>query len=288
VAEKAKVNTAAAAQASTPSPRSCFVVGPIGKAGSEARLRSDQLLRHLIAPVLKELGFAAPVRADQMSEPGRITRQIIERIMEDDLVIADLSDSNPNVYYELALRHGMSKPFIQLMATKEPLPFDIADQRTIFLNHRDLDSVADAREELDRQIRAVVEGQASVDSPFTFALDVRQLRETGDAGDRTTLEILALVQELAQKPQPSKKPAYTGADITSLQTFIDRLVEDGKVSMSDLESLNGFGNSQPHKQWVASMLAKSDPWSNHARKTAASSPAFGSANSAPWPDEPPF
>src|SRR5262245_11905826 len=45
----------------------------------------------------------SPVRADQIAEPGIITRQVIKHIFEDALVVGDLSERNPNVFYELAL-----------------------------------------------------------------------------------------------------------------------------------------------------------------------------------------
>jgi hypothetical protein len=43
------------------------------------------------------------VRADHIAEPGIITRQVIKHIFEDALVVGDLSERNPNVFYELAL-----------------------------------------------------------------------------------------------------------------------------------------------------------------------------------------
>lgn len=95
----------------------CFVVAPIGEPDSDARKRSDQVLRHIICPAVQPLGYE-PVRADQISEPGIITTQIIQHIIDDPLVVADLSGWNPNVFYELALRHALRKPYVQLYPTR--------------------------------------------------------------------------------------------------------------------------------------------------------------------------
>jgi len=112
--------------------RTCFVVSPIGAAGSPERKHANQVLDHIIRPTLADLHFEEPVRADHMPEPGIITRQIIEHLLNDDLVVADLTGSNPNVFYELAIRHAIAKPFIQITADRT-LPFDVAPQKTIFL-----------------------------------------------------------------------------------------------------------------------------------------------------------
>jgi len=50
------------------------------------------------------------IRADKISEPGIITTQIIGHIVDAELVIADLTDKNPNVFYELAIRHAIRNP----------------------------------------------------------------------------------------------------------------------------------------------------------------------------------
>ena len=86
--------------------KKCFVITPIGEDGSETRRRADQILRHVIAPAAEACGFET-VRADQIAEPGLITTQIIQHIIDDPLVIADLTGSNPNVFYELAVRHAI-------------------------------------------------------------------------------------------------------------------------------------------------------------------------------------
>ena len=67
-------------------------------------------------------------------------------------MIADLTDRNPNVYYELAVRHAVRKPVIQFVQKGELLPFDIACTQTILVDHKDLNSVADARKQLAQYI----------------------------------------------------------------------------------------------------------------------------------------
>lgn len=87
----------------------CFVIAPIGEEGSDIRRRSDQVFKHIIAPAAKDCGYET-IRADKISEPGIITSQVILHLVEDALVIADLTGRNPNVFYELAgFRMGIAK-----------------------------------------------------------------------------------------------------------------------------------------------------------------------------------
>jgi hypothetical protein len=57
------------------------------------------MLKYVVRPVAEECGYNA-VRADEISEPGAISTQIIKRIIEDPMMVADLTGSNPNVFYE--------------------------------------------------------------------------------------------------------------------------------------------------------------------------------------------
>lgn len=149
----------------------CFVIAPIGQEGSDERKRSDQVLRHIIRPVAEEFGYLA-IRADQIAEPGVITAQVIQHVAEDAIVIADLTGHNPNVFYELGVRHAAGKPVIQIARSGEALPFDVGAVRTIFFDHRNMDSVDDCRQALRAQISAIENGTAG-ESPISVAIALK-------------------------------------------------------------------------------------------------------------------
>jgi hypothetical protein len=130
--------------------RSCFVISPIGEEQSEIRNRANQVLRHIITPCVQELGYDDPIRADRIAIPGVITSQVVEHILNDDLVIADLTGHNANVFYELSIRHIIRKPLVQIIDIKDRIPFDIATSRTIPFDYKDLDSVAHCKDELKK------------------------------------------------------------------------------------------------------------------------------------------
>ncbi len=176
----------------------CFVIAPIGEEGSEARRRSDQVLKHIIAPASKDCGYET-IRADEISEPGIITSQVIQHLLEDALVIADLTGRNPNVFYELAIRHAVRKPIVQLIQIGEPIPFDVAQSRTIQVDHHDLDSVARCRDELVKQIQAVEKNPTDVDTPISVAIDIQSLRQSENPLEKGSAEIISMLQDLRSK-----------------------------------------------------------------------------------------
>jgi hypothetical protein len=177
------------------SEKTCFVIAPIGSDGSPTRKRSDKVLRYVIRPTVERLGYKA-IRADEISEPGSITNQVILRIAEAELVVADLSERNANVFYELAIRHGLRKPYVQMIAAGEELPFDVHDQRTISVDITDLDDVETAKEELERQVLALEVDPESLDTPISVAFDLQRLRQSDNPEQRSIAELVDMVSEL--------------------------------------------------------------------------------------------
>jgi hypothetical protein len=173
----------------------CFVISPIGKDGTDVRSRSDQILKHVIAPVADECGYTA-VRADQISEPGLITTQVINHIINDPMVVADLTGNNANVFYELAVRHAARKPFVQIIQKSERIPFDVAGVRTIELDHTNLDSVASAKDEIRKQMKFTAENPDKIESPISVAIDFERLKQSGDPKKRQLGDILRGIADL--------------------------------------------------------------------------------------------
>jgi hypothetical protein len=155
-------------------------------------------LKHVIAPAAKECGYDA-LRADQISQPGMITSQVIQHLLDDPLVVADLTGRNPNVFYELAVRHAVGKPSVQIIQGGEPLPFDVAESRTIQFDHHDLDNVAKCRDDLVAQIRKVEQNPNDVDTPISVALDLKALRQSDNPLEKSSAEIITMLQEIRTK-----------------------------------------------------------------------------------------
>lgn len=129
----------------------CFVVSPIGAEGTGIRKRSDQLFKHIIEPVCKECGLEA-IRVDQLNLADTISQTIIDYLKQSELVIADMTDHNPNAFYEMGYRASTGKPIIHLKSKETNIPFDIAGIRAFDYDLTDLDAVEAIKDRLKRTI----------------------------------------------------------------------------------------------------------------------------------------
>jgi len=175
--------------------KQCFVISPIGEAGTLERDRADKVLKYIITPPVQAAGFV-PVRADDESRPGIVTSQIVTRLLEDELVIADLTGANPNVLYELAVRHLARRPVVQILESGNRLPFDVEAARTVFFDHTDLESAEIAKAAIGEQIRAVLANPAAVDSPISTAIDAKAWRDTGRTVEQGLAQLVETVEAL--------------------------------------------------------------------------------------------
>lgn len=202
----------------------CFIISPIGAEGSDVRRRADQILRHIISPAIQSCGFEA-IRADQISEPGLITTQVIQHIIEDPLVVADLTGSNPNVFYELAIRHAIRKPLVQIIQKEEKIPFDVAGMRTIPIDHCDLDSVEDAKQEIERQVNAVIKKKPEeIESPISVSVELQALRHSENPEERSFAEFVSSVAELRSEIGAIDKRLSTPENLIPPQ-YIQKCIE---------------------------------------------------------------
>ena len=143
--------------------RKCFVICPIGEEGSETRTNSDKLLKYIISPVCEMCDFTA-IRVDQQNDANSITQTIIDSLENSDLVIADISGHNPNVFYEMGYRARTKKPMIHLRKKGENIPFDVNAIRTLDYDLTDLDSVDEVKERLKKTIESFTYSD-SVETP---------------------------------------------------------------------------------------------------------------------------
>ena len=84
----------------------------------------DDIYRLFLHPTLTECGFDVK-RADDITSQQNILRDVINGIVDRDLIIADLTGANPNVFYELGVAHALGKPVILITQNIDKLPFDL-------------------------------------------------------------------------------------------------------------------------------------------------------------------
>lgn len=175
--------------------KSCFVIGPIGEPKTDIREWSDKILKYVIVPALKKCGYENPLRADQISKSGMITFEVVQHLILDDLVIADLTGRNANVYYELGILHAARKPFVQVIREGEEIPFDTKDLRTIKIG-TDVEVAAKASSELEAYIPEVEKLGANINTPVSIVADIEVLRTSGLSQEQAMGDLLAKMEDM--------------------------------------------------------------------------------------------
>ena len=115
----------------------CFVIMPIGTQEFNGATITQEILKEKYNNLIKEAILKANpnlevIRADEELNPGTISNDIFLKLMHSKYVIADITYPNPNVFYELGIRHSISNQTILIREkTTAPVPFDISHLKYI-------------------------------------------------------------------------------------------------------------------------------------------------------------
>ncbi|MGX7742848.1 hypothetical protein [Rhodopseudomonas parapalustris] len=200
-----------------PAYKLCFVIGPIGKEGTTERKHSDLLLHAVIKHSLQteELSYKVK-RADEDTDPGMIGDRVISDIINADLVVADLTDLNPNAFYELGIRHSTEKPTIHIARSGTNLPFDNISHRTIFVDLSDWNSIEQARSRLTESVRAVTTKDYVVTNPITQANASFRMRQSEDPRERLIAELherLSSLENALTNSTPHNSTKFASSEV---------------------------------------------------------------------------
>jgi hypothetical protein len=213
--------------------KTCFMVSPIGSDGSKERERSNKLQSQIIEPAVEPEGYDV-VRSDDIAEPGRITDQIIEYVYDSELVVADLTGGNPNVFYELAIRHATKKPYIQVRQEGFEIPFDLAATRTITYN---LSNPPSSSQELMEFLQQLEDGTGQPDSPVTQTIKLLNTRDNGDRDDYQIADIMERLQHMQamiNRLNDPRNPTIESKDSHDKLRNIKRNALSGRSNMDEL------------------------------------------------------
>jgi nucleoside 2-deoxyribosyltransferase len=118
----------------------------------------EDIYRLAIRPALEDLGYEV-ARADTVFSTGLIIRDILQHIADADLIVADLTGRNPNVFYEVAVAHTLGKPVVMLAQDYQDVPFDLKSYRMIVYESR-IGVVEKLRRDLRRAVGTIKSGDS--------------------------------------------------------------------------------------------------------------------------------
>jgi hypothetical protein len=162
--------------------KTCFVIMPFKK-------ELDDLYKKLKS-ICKEMDIDCR-RSDEIAI-GSISKGIFEEIFRADVVIADLTFSNPNVYYELAISHCIGRKTI-LITQEEKIPFDIG-QEYIIKYENTIKGATILEEQVKRLLKHIIDGGV-IDNPAQMFLPKSREEEKLDKLSDQSKEILIALAE---------------------------------------------------------------------------------------------
>lgn len=231
--------------------KKCFVISPIGEEGSETRKRADQLYKYIIKPVCEKCEFD-PIRVDQINDTDSITQTILDHLNTAELVIADISEHNPNAFYEMGYRKSLSKPIIHLKQQGEKIPFDIASIRTFDYDLSDLDSVDTVKERLVKTIQNL-----------NFVTEDTADEETNnDIGNKNILSILYEILNKLDDLGNQIKTDNSETIQTIIKTYADVMPAQKQESSDDLMTRMIMEQLIKNPSSADSLIALADKFNN--------------------------
>jgi len=276
--------------------KTCFVVSRIGEKGSPERRHADAVFHAIIKPALAPRDFRV-IRIDRDDAPGYVTDDIVDYLLRAELVVADVtgplpgspgagrwSPPNPNVMYELGIRHAWCRPTILIAHRTTKLPFDINGVSTIF--YGDLESKAamnEVRMRIRKQLRQIERGRGSVRA-FDRALEEAAqplcrrvtLNELRLVLDRFTFALGEVDREVTHESEPKRTDALRALASMALGHF-DRLESASYVLQqfaleSDDEEL---GDALKQVKNIVEKWRRIDDFANATRSSPSAVKRFG-------------
>jgi len=144
--------------------KNCFVLMPF-----------DPQYREVYAEVYKPVCAENDLdcwRVDEIARPGSITRDIVEGIIDAEVVIADLTGQNPNVFYELGIAHSVGNKTIMTAQAIADVPFDIRSYRVLIYQQNIMGSRKLA-DDLDKAIKELLAALDRTSNPVQEAVSSR-------------------------------------------------------------------------------------------------------------------
>lgn len=206
--------------------RECFVIMPIGSGDAYQVYRNRY--EHIIQPAIEGVRVDDQqvfrcVRADFVTQTGSITRDLLGRLYRSDAVVADLTDLNPNVFYELGVRHALRAGTILIALKGTRPPFDVGDLRVIPYEDR-VGGEKEAIPQIQDMLRSLLAEERAQDSPVLHAIP--ELAELGAVKEHEA-RVAALLRErdlLRAQLEVSERTSLTSqAAIEAMREAIEQL-----------------------------------------------------------------
>jgi hypothetical protein len=232
----------------------CFVIMPFGNRLSDPQQRGqlDVLYEGLIKPAVESVRLPGQPderitchRGDKEPRPGEIIAHIVENLVEAEIAIADLSGRNPNVFYELGVRHAVNDNTILIAQREEDVPFDLRGQRLI-IYERDFEGGVRLRNALVEAIEDILRSPKKSDNPVRRHLLERETQKIDVGGIPPGYDVVKeLLAEVVSLRREFKDQLAEVRQIMHAVTSPPATSEHDQEPSVDLKFFEGAWRSSP-------------------------------------------
>jgi hypothetical protein len=223
--------------------RRCFLISPIGDPDSQVRKQADTVRDYVVKPALRARGYEV-LRADDIARSNVLTNTIVQELIDADLAVAYLYGTNPNVYYEIAIRHAFHKEVILVADISEHVPFDISAMQYTRLDTTSPADVEATKQQLAAKVSHWENNQGDVHSLVSNAVATFDLFRTTDPMQQAIQQILAIVQEQSSRSQQQ------GSSLYSSSVVIEDAIRRIRQTIMDIREQAAFVTEIDHDELV--------------------------------------
>lgn len=204
----------------------CFVIMPFNMENA------NSIYENWIKPAVegintKNLNFICH-RADKTQRPGEIISHILNNLFDSEIVIADLTGKNPNVFYELGVRHTLSNNTILISQNIEDIPFDLRTQRIITYQFTP-DGMLNLKKHIETAIHSIIDSMEETDNPVREFLLKKEVQKFFSGSN---LPSYNLVESLLSEITTLKK--NFSEQFTQLSSVIENLVQQKSIVKNNI------------------------------------------------------
>lgn len=200
--------------------KKCFVIMPFSDTKSCTEQKWTEIFEYIIKPAVEKsrLGYECE---RSVAERENIIKGILEALNKANVVIADLTDNNPNVFYELGVRHTLANRTILIAQGEEHIPFDLRPYPVAFYSESPA-KIAEFKEDMKKKLEDIEKNPERSDNPVADFLRDRNV-----------------VLLAAEKSANVKKLCSLISELSYNITYIDKILDTVKESQQERKKGKG-------------------------------------------------
>ena len=173
----------------------CYVIMPFSDTKSCTEKEWTEIFEDVVKPAVEESGLGYKCERSRAKREN-IIKAIVNDLNTAQAVIADLTDDNPNVFYELGVRHTLQRRTILIAQHEEDIPFDLKPYPTIIYN-RSPAGVRQFKQEIKGNFKDIEGNPERADNPVADFLGQRNIDLLSSAKKANLAKLSALASELS-------------------------------------------------------------------------------------------